>query len=447
MKEQNSITTKQLYICFVILTILPCCLIFSKSVWFDETYTLALIKHNIKDMLDILNKDMHPPLYFLSLKAFCSVFGYDLVSTKVFSFAGYALTILLGPTIIKNTFSSKTAFVFMLSMGAVPMCYYFAVQQRSYSNCILFVVLSFVFAVRFLREYRLRDALLLAVFGLLASYNHIYALLACGIIFAFVNVNVVLRNTKQFLKVLFADIFIILGYLPQVTTLLSQVEGASSDFWLSGVEPLSILIFIIGAIFSIHFLIRYRNHEIVFAIVVIMSLQIIGLIITVFVRPLYIARYSVVVLGIFVLLVAMIFHTKLKRCFCLLLCVLNIACLTLTCAFEYDSSLVNFVERFDKQIQPTDTILYLDSSFGIVSYYFPENAHICTYRENWFDAFDNVSSISKNEVKQVINKPSWLIKNVNKELPEYITNNFNVQQTDMFRSDFNKFNVYKIEPK
>ena len=114
---------------------------------------------------------------------------------------------------------------------------------------------------------------------------------------------------------------------------------------------------------------------------------------------------------------------------------------------EYNASLTNFIERFDEKILPTDTIVYLDSSFGIVSYYFPENTHICTYRESWFNAFDNVTSISKNEVEKAINAPSWLIKNSNKKLPKYITDDFAVKQIDTFRSDFNTFSVYKIIPK
>ncbi len=445
--QMNRITTKHLYICFVVLSVLPCCLIFSQSIWFDEAYTVSLIKHSFKDMLEILKTDMHPPLYFLSLKVFCSVFGYSLISTKLFSLIGFVITLLLGPTLIKSTFSERVAIVYMLSIGAIPMSYYFAVQQRSYSFSIFFVTLCFIFAVRLLREYKIYDAVLLAVFGTLASYNHIYTLLTCGVIFVVVNMSAFVKNRKQMLKVLLADIIIVLGYLPQLSTLFSQVNSASSDFWLKDVEPLSIIVFGVGVVLSIVAVTKYRNFEVCFAIFVILAIQIIGLAVTIFIKPLYIARYSVVVLGIFALLVAITLQKNLKKSLCLLLCILNIFCFSLTCALEYNPSLISFVERFDEKIQPTDTILYLDSSFGIVSYYFPENAHICTYRENWFDAFDNVSSVSKNEVEKIIDKPSWLIKNINKQLPKYITDKFTVEQTDTFRSDFNVFDVYRIIPK
>ena len=447
MKGIDQITTKRLYICFAVLSIMPCFLVFSKSVWFDEAYTLALIKHSFNDIFEILKTDMHPPLYLLSLKVFCFVFGYSLFSTKLFSLLGFILTILLGPTLIKATFSNKAAFIYMLTIGAVPMSYYFAVQQRSYSFCILFVTLCFVFAIRVLRHYKLYDVLLFSVFGLLASYNHIYALLTCGVIFAVVNITVLIKNRKQLLKVILSDIIIILGYLPQISVLFSQVKSASSEFWLMGVEPLSVVIFIVGAVLSALVLMTNKKFEPCFSIIVVMAVQVIGLSVTVFVKPLYIARYSVVVLGIFALLVAMVLQNNFKKSICIFLCALNIVCFISSLIIEYDPSLTNFVDRFDKKLHPSDTIVYLDSSFGIVSYYFPENTHICTYRENWFDAFDNVESIAKSKVVNSINEPAWLIKNNRKTLPKYITDNFKVELSDSFRSDFNTFDVYRIDLK
>lgn len=447
MKESSRISNKQLYLCFAILSLVPCLLLFSESIWFDEAYTLSLIKHSFSEILKILASDMHPPLYFLSLKVFCNIFGYSLVTTKLFSLLGYILTVLLGPTIVKSTYSSKTALIYMLCLGAVPMCYYFAVQQRSYFYSILFVTLCFLFAVRLLREYKLKDALLFSMCGLLACYNHIFAMVVCVTIFATVNVVFLVKNRRQISKIFLADIIIIFGYLPQLSTLFSQVKSASSEFWLNGIEPLSVIIFAIGVVLSILIIIRNREFEVCFAVATILAIQLIGLIVTIAIRPLYIARYSVIVLGVFALLVAIVLHKNFKKSVCICLCVLNLVCFMLTLALEYNSSLVDFVERFDDKLGSSDTIVYLDSSFGIVSYYFPENNHICTYRQNWFDAFDSVNSISKQDVSNNIRESSWLIKNTNKKLPTYITENFEVFLDDTFRSDFNTFDVYRINPK
>lgn len=120
------------YIIFTILSLFSISLIFNNNVWFDEAYTLSLIQHNYSEVIEILKSDMHPPLYFISLKFFCEIFGYSIPITKAFSVLGYIATLSLGLTVIKNHFGRKTSTVYMLTIGAIPMSLYFSVQQRSY---------------------------------------------------------------------------------------------------------------------------------------------------------------------------------------------------------------------------------------------------------------------------------------------------------------------------
>lgn len=77
------------YIIFAVLSLFSLTLIFNDNIWFDEAYTLSLIQHNYSDIINILKSDMHPPLYFLSLKTFCCIFGYSITATKIFSAIGY----------------------------------------------------------------------------------------------------------------------------------------------------------------------------------------------------------------------------------------------------------------------------------------------------------------------------------------------------------------------
>jgi uncharacterized membrane protein len=132
------------YIIFAVLSLFSLTLIFNDNIWFDEAYTLSLIQHNYSDIINILKSDMHPPLYFLSLKTFCCIFGYSITATKIFSAIGYIATLFLGCTIIKKHYGCKTSIIYMLTVGAVPMMLYFSVQQRSYSWSIFFVTLCFI---------------------------------------------------------------------------------------------------------------------------------------------------------------------------------------------------------------------------------------------------------------------------------------------------------------
>ena len=131
----------------IVLALLPLGLVFNDTIWFDEAYTLALIRHDYGEVLDILKTDMHPPLYFISLKAFSGLFGYSILSTKIFSVMGYSAAVLGGAAVIKRHFDAQTAVFYAAAVPAIPMMFYFSNQQRSYSWCVCFVTLCFLYAV------------------------------------------------------------------------------------------------------------------------------------------------------------------------------------------------------------------------------------------------------------------------------------------------------------
>lgn len=440
------------YIIFTILSLFSISLIFNNNVWFDEAYTLSLIQHNYSEVIEILKSDMHPPLYFISLKFFCEIFGYSILVTKIFSVLGYIATLLLGCTVVKKHFGSDTSMVYMLTIGAIPMSLYFSVQQRSYEWCIFFVTLCFIETLLFIKSCKYRHCIIFVIAALFAAYNHIYALLAVGIIFAFLNIYIFTKSKKLIKAIILSDISIIIGYFPWIFPLLYQTEAAAGSFWLKGVEPLSVVVFASGIVISTLILAKKENRRlsVIFAITCVLSVQAIGLLVTIFIRPFYIARYSVVISGIFALLVA--FGTqhikeKVKNIICVLLCALNVACLIGTGIFEYNPSMNNFFNRFDEIASSTDTFLYCDSSFGILSYYYPENTHICTYYEPWFSAFDNVDCVNKKDIVNDIDFDNtvWFVKNELTKTPDYIKDNFILELTDTFKCDFNTFEVYSIK--
>lgn len=440
------------YIVFAILSLFSFSLIFNNNVWFDEAYTLSLIQHNYAEIIKILETDMHPPLYFISLKAFCEIFGYSIMATKIFSVIGYIATLLLGCTVIKKHFGSDTSIVYMLTIGAIPMSLYFSVQQRSYQWCIFFVTLCFIEALLFIEKHKTCHCILFFVAALFAAYNHIYALLAVGVIFAFVNIYIFIKSRKLIKAIILSDISMIIGYSPWALPLLYQAESASDGFWLTSVEPLSVIVFVSGIVISVLILTKKENRRlsVIFAIICILSIQITGLAVTIFIRPFYIARYSVVILGIFALLVAFEVKNakvKLKKVICILLCVLNIVCVVATGMFEYNSSMSDFFGRFDKISSLSDIFVYCDNSFGIISYYYPQNTHICTYKKAWFDAFDNIECIDKNELADEISSTDtvWFVKNELTKVPKYIENNYELESVDSFKCDFNNFELYLLK--
>ena len=56
-----------------------------RSNWFDEGYTLIVESQPFARMMDLLKVDVHPPLYYLLLRMWISVFGSDVMALRAMS--------------------------------------------------------------------------------------------------------------------------------------------------------------------------------------------------------------------------------------------------------------------------------------------------------------------------------------------------------------------------
>lgn len=444
------------FIVFGICGLMAFSLVFSESVWFDEAYTLALIKHDFAEISAILAKDMHPPLYFLTLKTFCSVFGYSLICTKIFSFIGWLSTLVLGITVIRRRYGESASVIYQLSFVALPYSLYFCAQQRAYTWCMFFVTLTALYALYFIKNGKTSSALLLSISAAFASYNHFYAALSAGLMLAYVSVYALLTK-KRFLSILFSDLLFVALLLPYSITLIGQVKNAVSDFWLSGIEPLSVVIFGISAAIvalSLYFK-ELRRVEFYFLYYAILSLQVVGLVVTLCLRPFYIARYFAVEFGVVALLFALAFSqydkylkNVAKRVVPICLAVLVAFGFAFNVSFEYDRSAASVAEEMKAAQGDNFTFVYADTSFGVVERLFPKSRHLTLNYKDWYDAFDYLEKINPDGVIGLASDNGvYFVKEKQKKLPKFISEKLDFRVIYSFRVDFNEFEVLYLSCK
>ena len=77
--------TKYLHIAVIILGIifLSICA-FHTTLWFDESYSVAIAKHNFADIWNITGNDVHPPLYYWALHIIFLIFGNNILAFRIF---------------------------------------------------------------------------------------------------------------------------------------------------------------------------------------------------------------------------------------------------------------------------------------------------------------------------------------------------------------------------
>lgn len=292
----------------------------------------------------------------------------------------------------------------------------------------------------------LNGALFAAAF-LLSAYNHIYALIAVAGIALYVNLYILITK-RTLLVIVFADLLILVGYCPWLRALFFQTENAASNFWLTSLEPLSLMIFGGTVLLFLLLFIKKKTSKkyIAYAMFSILFVEIIGLAVSVILRPLYIARYAAPLMGIFALLLAGCFYkwADNKKVLIILCCIMLIQYLGIA-FFEYSPSWTDFQHEFQEAYNKDDIFIYTDSSFGPFLYYYPESEHICFNYQSWFRAFENLEyEEAQDFFAEKQESRVWYVVNQKAVIPEFIKENGKLERRYSFRNDFNVFDVYLV---
>lgn len=124
----------------------------AKEFWYDEAFTSRMVKNNFTQIIDLSSKDAHPPLYYLTTKAWTNVFGTS-------DFGIRSLSVLFGVLLIPVTYylvnllsDNKIGALLVSTMIAVnPFFVTYSKEGRSYSM-FAFVFVLLVTVVFWLRK-------------------------------------------------------------------------------------------------------------------------------------------------------------------------------------------------------------------------------------------------------------------------------------------------------
>ena len=122
--------------------------VFHTNIWFDEAYSVSLVKHSFRDIWIIGGNDVHPILYYWLLKIVGIFFNYSILSYRVFSLLSIIFLGIVGYTHIRKDFGVKTGFIFSFMVFFLPIMPFYANQIRMYSLAIFFTTLLCIYGYR-----------------------------------------------------------------------------------------------------------------------------------------------------------------------------------------------------------------------------------------------------------------------------------------------------------
>ena len=238
----------------------------TKAVWTDEVWSIDLVLGHID-----ITRDSHPPLYYLMLKLFVSLFGSGLFAIKMLSVFPSILMLIFMTLFLKKEFSNKTAFFFLLPCLASESITHFSIEIRMYSWALFFVTMMAASTWLFIKYNKKRWSVLMLFSALGAAYTNYYALFVVCIIYLTL-LFYVLKYQKQKIRIMvYISISAIVLYFPCILLLVRQFMVNSNNSWIPPVTIADITNSIM-MVFSTGNILLDRLYVLFFCILLLFSL-------------------------------------------------------------------------------------------------------------------------------------------------------------------------------
>jgi len=307
----------------ILYYLLPCILllfslatVFSNSIWYDEAATLELAGFPVNELVRIDAMDVHPPLYYLILKLGITLFGgliNEVYLGKIISIIPFIVLLIIGFTKVKKIYGEKVSFFFNIMVIGMPQMLNYSTEIRMYSWGMLFVTCAFLQLPGIRKdENNTLNYVLLTLFSTLASYTHYFACVSAIVIYAeLIILFVIAKNYKTLRKVFLSGFAVALLFSPWLMVFIRQAISVKENFWMASLtfdDYLDICLFlffkdsflkylfILIVLISVIGIIKCKNETGIIAacgVFVWLGTIATGLIISILVRPVFVARYEI----------------------------------------------------------------------------------------------------------------------------------------------------------
>lgn len=211
------------------------------DMWSDEVYTKSMLDGSLSDFFSKFKNDLHPPLYYLGLRFFTTLFGLSATSLRLFSVLGVLSTIVLGYFAGQRVFGKQGALYFCLMLMSIPMLAAYSHQARMYTWTAFSVTGVFLYSYLFMRTGKTRDLVLLFVFTVTAMYIHYYSMAAAFVANMFVLIYLFRTRNRKWLPQLFSLLSASILFLPWLYMFIIQIKKVQHAFWAPEVSLSAIL--------------------------------------------------------------------------------------------------------------------------------------------------------------------------------------------------------------
>lgn len=259
MKKYHVISL--LALLFVAGTLLRLYQLDNRSLWFDESFSWALSQFSLHELIDRTGQDVHPPFYYLSLKAWTLLFGTSVFAMRMLSVAFASLTLVGVYLFSRDAFSYPDRIAPQrkeIGLVAVALVAFSSVQirwaqeVRMYTLGTALAIFSSWMLLGALKAKKNDSRWWFTGYSITAAaflYTHNYALFSvfaqglffCGVYFY----RLIVKHRRVWESHKFWQGLVALGmtlwlYSPWIPILLQQKRRVQDNYWIKEINPWSV---------------------------------------------------------------------------------------------------------------------------------------------------------------------------------------------------------------
>lgn len=467
---------------FVVLGITT---VFSESIWYDETSTLALVYNSFPEVIRLVSIDVHPPLYYLMLKLCVMLLGgiLDYITIgKILAFIPLISLLVIGFTSIKKRYGEVVSFLFNIFVVGMPHMLTYFTEIRMYGWGMLFVTCAFLVVPKIVKgeENVLKNYILLTLFAALASYMHYFACLSSIVVYLeLILVFIFTKRYKEIGKVFLSGLLVVATYLPWLSVFFIQISSVKEGFWIAPLTivnineaivfpfeatPMVTTLIVLVVIAGLLGMLKLDSHKKLLAVcatgVWILTVAF-GIILSYLITPVFCPRYSFCSLGCLWFGISLgLSEIKKFRINETILEVIVVAISSLMVVsfviveYSYEKDTNNTLNELNGIMDDDALILCgYDQLHGITAYFLPDYLNVVFdydisifYKGNdtsyQYMSIDSLDNLSEFEGREVI-----VLDSVTEGFPmEYILNvsGYNLDYLGYYSIDRYNFNAYAI---
>jgi len=222
------------FLVFIVCLALRMAFITQKNLWFDEVFSWHLSLDSFYEIIVRTSNDIHPPLFYFTLKIWNFVFGDSVAAMRLLSALFTSSSVFFLYSISKRYLEPSKAMLVILLYSVSPLNLYYGQEVRMAAMNLFLNLGSVYFLLKLMdkphdyhRIFKEKYAIPFVLFSVAAIYTHYFSffILAAELLYIIYTYR---RNSKQYIAYLYLLISIGVVYLIWVPELITHFSRGQS---------------------------------------------------------------------------------------------------------------------------------------------------------------------------------------------------------------------------